>query len=165
MYCQKCNALMPPNAVFCGKCASPMPNNPVNRINGDAPAKTLLKVMGILYLIFGGISLFRGLIGLIAIVALGFGGQQVLTIVGILAAGYSIFCGILMLMYNNRLDKAQVLLYNAIGRTALYVITILAMLIITPEMFAGILLVLSLIEAPLHILFIVGSVKNYNASK
>ena len=160
---------MPPNAVFCGKCAAPMPNRPqirpASKVYGDAPAKTLLKVMGILYLIFGGISLFSGLIGLIAIAALGFGGQQILTIVGILAAGYSILCGILMLMYNNRLDKSQVLLYNAIGRTALYVITILAMLIITPGMLAGILLVLSLIEAPLHILFIVGSVKNYNASK
>ena len=157
---------MPPKAIFCGKCAAPMrqKSNPVNinNIFNDAPANTMLKIIGVLFIISGGFNMFRGLIGLIAA-----GGTmelvQVFIIIGILTSSYSIFCGIIMLMYSNRLDKSQVLLYNAIGRTTLYIISIFAILIMTPEMFTRLLIIASLIDAPLCILFIVGSLRNYGA--
>ena len=160
MYCKKCNALMPPKAIFCGKCAAPMRQhtNPINMNNifNNAPANTMLKIIGVLFIILGMFNLFVGLINLIA------QRPQVLIIVGILAACYSILCGILMLMYSNRLDKSQILLYNAIGRTTLYIIFIFAILITIPEMFTVLLIVVSLIEAPLCILFMIGSLRNNN---
>lgn len=89
--------------------------------NTDLKGKTMLKVVGILYIVFAAISILMGLVAIAGGAALGItgGGEglalglgaaaMILGVIAILSSAFSLVVGILGVKWCNRPDKAQVL--------------------------------------------------------
>ena len=127
-----------------------------------APGSGLLKVVGILYIIFAGLGIVFGLIGLAGIAALGAmlgintGLLTLSALIGLASAAYRLILGIIAVKHNNNLEKAGLL------RTLGIIDVILAG---ASVVFGAVMLglggvALELIGLVLPILFLIGASKN-----
>ncbi|MCL2401560.1 MAG: hypothetical protein FWC90_02830 [Oscillospiraceae bacterium] len=130
-----------------------------------APGSGILKVVGILYVIFAGIAIIGLLIAIggTALLARTLGlNVTVLTlvyIIGLISAAYRLFVGIIGIKESNNLEKAGFLRTLGIVDIVLAGATII---------FSGVMLgfggvVLELVGLVLPILFLVGASKNFAA--
>ena len=188
MYCQKCNALMPPNAVFCGKCASPMPKQQIPQIyprtHKVAPARTWLLVVGIIGIVSSGIYFFDSLTGIIDMAQLvnlqinlnleGLFGlvsnnafinpstMQALYALDLVVNILILFVSIAMIIYRNDLEKTNILFFLGITCISARILTFLIWSIAGP-FGLGIMLLILLFESIVPVLLFIGARRNRNA--
>ena len=136
-------------------------------ISMKAPGSGLLKVVGILYVIFAGIGIIFGLIGLAGIAALAAlvgvssGLLTFSALIGLASAAFRLFLGIVGIKHNNNLEKAGFLRTLGIADVALAGASVI---------FGAVLLGLSglaleLVGLVLPILFLIGASKNVAAAR
>ncbi len=127
----------------------------------NAPGKGLLKVSGILLIIFAAISILILVIGIVAAAALGsqlgavVGGVAILTLIlGLVASAFSLIMGIMGVKYADVPSKAQVCMVFAIIAIALQLV----------NLFTGSSFVMALIGLVLPVLYLIGALKNKQAA-
>ena len=131
-----------------------------------APGSGLLKVVGILYVIFAGLGIIFGLIGLAGIAAvaallgISSGLLTFSALVGLASAAFRLFLGIIGIKHNNNLEKAGFL------RTMGIVDVVIAgcSIILGAALMGLSGLALELIGLVLPILFLVGASQNVAAA-
>lgn len=105
--------------------------------NTELKGRLMLKVVGILYIIFAALSILTGLMAVVGGAALGIAGGEslalglgviamVLGVVAILSSTFSLVAGILGVKWCNRPDKAGVLFVLGVVLTALAVLNLLS---------------------------------------
>ena len=132
---------------------------------GTAPGRTILKVVGILYVVFGGIGIFVAASGLAALDAVRgaagmFGGGALAAqataglrgalIFALIVAGYQIFMGIVGIRFCAVLEKASMLL----------VLGVLALILVVIGLIISGFTILVIFSLPLPILYVIGAHKN-----
>ena len=105
--------------------------------NTELKGRLMLKVVGILYIIFAALSILTGLMAVVGGAALGIAGGEslalglgvitmVLGVVAILSSTFSLVVGILGVKWCNRPDKAGTLFVLGVVLTALAVLNLLS---------------------------------------
>lgn len=132
----------------------------------NAPGKGLLKVSGILLIIFAAISILVLLLGMLAAGALaGMGGDVGalaggvaigVLILGLVSAAFSLIMGILGVKYANIPSKATVCLVFAIIAIVLQIVSLI--------MNGGSGIVMTLIGLVIPVLYLIGALRNKQAA-
>jgi len=128
MTCSKCGQELTEGAKFCTKCGSSV-NGTTLSVSGTASGKKLLKITGILFIIFGTFNI----ISLITNIVTGFSelASGFTIFLGILNVLLNLFLGITGVMYCNDIKKAKLLKYFAICYIGFCVIFYISTIIIT----------------------------------
>ncbi|MCL2367445.1 MAG: hypothetical protein FWC72_00470 [Oscillospiraceae bacterium] len=131
-----------------------------------APGSSLLKVVGILYVIFAGLGIIFGLIGLAGLAALGAvlgistGLLTLSALIALASAAFRLFVGIVGVKNSNNLEKAGFLRTLGIVDVVLAGASVLFGLFLLGFASA----ILELIGLVLPILFLIGASKNVAAA-
>ena len=188
MFCQKCGAPMPPIAAFCGKCGlslrgsrppNRMPPRTMGGASSDAPAKTWLKVVGIIGIIwcsfmilgsimgvilYAAIDAFGGFAGFLLFPGLGIVRTNPLTMVGLYALDLMVYIFILivsinMLRYRNDLLRSNQLFILGIICMSIIVFTCLIWAIAGPFS-PSMMFFIFIGEMILPVLLFIGALRN-----
>jgi len=130
----------------------------------NAPGKSILKVSGIIIIIFAGIALVLGLIafagiGVLAAMGMSAGLLTMVMIFSVISAAFSMFMGVMAVMNCEKPEKAPQLKLLGIIAIALVVVDFILGVAIMPGL-AGGAVVGALISAVLPVLVVVGATKN-----
>ena len=127
--------------------------------HSDAPGKGLLKVSGILLIIFAAISIVMLVFGMIAAAtlggALGAAVGGIVLVLGLVSAAFSLIMGILGVKYANVPAKATVCMVFAIIAIVLQLISLIS---------GNANVISALIGLILPVLYLIGALKNKQAA-
>ena len=156
MVCEKCGETMAKGIKFCTKCGA-------NMKGAAPPGKGILKVTGILIIVFGVLGLISELVLLFVenpvVAALEI--PIIITILGFAGTIFSLAIGVLGVKYCKNIEKAKLLLQLAI----IFIICIPAISIYTAILLQTGFQWMAIFSFIFPVIYLIGAYKNYKAKR